>query len=160
MSDFPSTIVLRHRKENLKKCSLRGFEKRKDFRFFIYPLDSLPSLHNYLFLSLDGPVLSLKDQGKGMFLVDGTWRYAKVMSEAVPFLERRSLPHDFKTSYPRKNTNCTDPKRGLASIEALYVAYLILGRNTGGFLDRYYWKNTFLHLNLASIKSIQTCGFG
>ena len=160
MYDFPPTIVLRHRKEKLSKCSLKGLENRKDFRFFVYPRDCLPSLENYFFLSLEGSVLSPRDQSKGIFLIDGTWRYATVMSRTVPFIERRSLPHAFKTVYPRKKTGCTNPKRGLASIEALYIAYLLLGRNIKGFLDHYYWKSAFLQTNFTPIKSIQIIGFG
>ncbi len=160
MYAFPLTIVLRHRKENLKKCSLKGLENRKDFRFFLYPCDSLPPLDNYLSLGLEGSILSKQDQGKGIFLVDGTWRYAKTMSRTLPCIERRSLPHDLRTSYPRKKTGCQDPERGLASIEALYVAYLLLGRDTQALLDHYYWKNAFLQTNRARIKSIQTRSFG
>jgi len=41
----------------------------------------------------------------------------------------------------------TDPTNGLASIEALYVAYHILGRPTEGLLDHYRWANEFLDSN-------------
>ena len=41
----------------------------------------------------------------------------------------------------------TDPDNGLASVEALFAAYRILGRPTDGFLDHYHWAAEFLHLN-------------
>jgi pre-rRNA-processing protein TSR3 len=56
----------------------------------------------------------------------------------------RSLPSHYKTAYPRRQLDCPDPERGLASIEALYAAYSILGRSTDGLLDRYHWKEEFL----------------
>jgi pre-rRNA-processing protein TSR3 len=44
------TIILRHARENLKKCSLKGLEKRSDFRFFTYPKDLLPEMPDYILL--------------------------------------------------------------------------------------------------------------
>ena len=156
---FPPTIVWRHRKENLKKCTLSGLENRKDFLFFVYPKDQLPCLKNYLLLDLKGPVLSRKDRGKGFFLIDATWRYAQVMARRVPLVERRTLPHGFKTSYPRKKTGCIDSERGLASIEALYIASLCLGRNFETLLKDYYWRDSFLETNISQIESAQTVCF-
>jgi len=143
----PPTIILRHRKENLKKCSLRGLEKREDCLFFKYPLETLPNLENYLVLSMDAPVLNLEDQNRGLVLIDGTWNYATKMLRSVSHLERRSLPSHFRTAYPRKQTGCPDPETGLASIEALYISYLILQRDPAGLLDDYFWKNDFLEKN-------------
>ena len=146
-----STIILRHRRENLKKCSLKGLEKRSDLTFCTYPKDSLPSLKDSLILSFDGPLLSPKDRERGLFLIDGTWRYAEKMFHWVeqnhPPLETRSLPQAIRTAYPRKQEDCQDPERGLASVEALYTAYVILGWNPQGLLDHYYWAGAFLEKN-------------
>lgn len=150
MNNFLPTIILRHRKENLKKCSLTGLERRSDLRFFTYPQDALPDLHSYLILAMDGPVLSEKDGGKGLFLIDATWNYSEKMLSWVfstMRLEKRTLPAHFRTAYPRKQTACPDPLRGLASVEALYIAYHLLGRDTDGLLDSYYWKTSFLESN-------------
>lgn len=140
------TIILRHKKENLKKCSLTGLETRDDFLFITYPYEFLPPLNNYLLLMQDAPPLTEKDAHFGIFLVDATWRYAGVMVRMLPPLTARSLP-SFKTAYPRKQTDCPDPETGLASIEALYAAFKITGRNTDGLLDNYYWKEQFLQIN-------------
>jgi pre-rRNA-processing protein TSR3 len=59
----------------------------------------------------------------------------------------RSLPKEFQTAYPRRQNDCPDPKRGLASIEAIFIAYLKMGRKTDGLLDNYYWKESFLTCN-------------
>lgn len=147
MLGFPPTIILRHRRENLKKCSLKGLETRSDCRFFTYPKDQLPNLSSYVLLALDAPVLTEADQNKGIFIIDGTWRYAAQMEgqlERPQLFERRSLPPGFQTAYPRRQEDCPEPNRGLASVEALFIAYSILGRDTTGLLDHYYWGEDFL----------------
>ena len=152
MLQFPPTLILRHRKENLKKCSLRGLETREDFKFFTYPKDFLPPLDNYILLTLGAPPLSEKDSAFGLFLIDATWRYAGIMLNNIPSLImhkclQRSLPADLRTAYPRQQNDCPDPEAGLASIEALYAAFIILGRKTDDLLDNYYWKEQFLQKN-------------
>ena len=150
MQTFPPTIVLRHRRENLKKCSLRGLESREDVRFFSYPRGILPDLSGYIMLALDAPVLTKKDADKGLFILDSTWRYSETMGRfADPnhVLIKRSLPANYRTSYPRRQEDCFDPERGLASIEAIYIAYHILERDTSGLLDLYHWKENFLKTN-------------
>lgn len=145
---FLPTIILRHRKENLKKCSLKGLEERDDMDFYTYPKHQLPSLNMYVLLSMDGPVLSEEDDASGLFLIDGTWKYAHTMYNQLPEKEKikkRSLPKEITTAYPRKQTDCIDPKRGLASVEALFAAYLLLKRNPEGILDNYFWKEEFLN---------------
>jgi pre-rRNA-processing protein TSR3 len=146
MLHFPPTIILRHKRENLKKCSLRGLESRKDMIFLTYPKSLLPDLTGYCVLTLDAPLLSLEDAHLGLFLIDGTWRYAEKMAKSLPPDGRcvcRSLPMHFRTAYPRRQLDCPDPERGLASVEALYLAYSILGRSTEGLLDHYHWKELF-----------------
>ena len=148
MNKFLPTIILRHRKENLKKCSLTGLENRDDLEFYTYPLKTpLPDLSNYVMLDFKGPELSLDDAHLGIFLLDSTWKYEKVMRKAIPDLPKRSLPKNFRTAYPRKQTACDDPDRGLASVEALYLAHKLTGRPTDGLLDHYHWKDDFFTLN-------------
>ena len=142
------TVILRHRKERLNKCSLRGLENREDFHFVSYPEGKLPLLDDYILLKVGAPPLTVEDRNKGLFLLDGTWHLAKKMENSLSqkFIER-SLPMSFKTAYPRCQTACPDPKSGLASIEAIYAAYSILERPLQGLLDGYYWKDQFLALN-------------
>ena len=78
MSSFLPTIILRHRKENLKKCSLRGLEHHPDFLFYTYPIHSLPLLNNYVTLYLTPDTtqeLCKEDAQYGLFLLDSTWHY-------------------------------------------------------------------------------------
>lgn len=155
MQEFPPTVVLRHTRENLKKCSLTGLENRSDFNFYTYPKSQVPQLPNYIMLSFDGPVLTAEDAGKGLFILDGTWRYAEKMflnTPSIHHLEKRSLPIGFKTAYPRRQDDCEDQDRGLSSIEAIYIAYSILGYDTKGLFDRYLWKDLFFTKNSHLIK--------
>lgn len=146
-----SAIIIRHRKENLKKCSLRSLESRSDFLFITYPFLALPPLEGFVMLVMEGaPLLSEKDKDKGILLLDSTWRYLPRMVEAVErtaVVEKRCLPGHYLTAYPRDQKTCVDPARGLASVEALYISYKLMGKNTDGLLDHYYWKDQFIQLN-------------
>lgn len=144
------TILIRHRRENLKKCSLLGLEDHPDLLFFTYPKDPWPDLSSYLLLKVGAPPLSLADRTQGLLLLDGTWRLAAVMERQCPTIEARSLPLHFRTAYPRRQTDCPDKEKGLATVEALYLAYWILGRSTDGLLDHYHWKQEFLSQNLSA----------
>jgi len=146
------TVILRHRRENLKKCSLRSLEGRPGFVFYTYPVDPLPDLTGYLLLKVGAPPLTEKDAGCGIFLIDATWRLAQIMEKQVTQkLEARSLPSGYRTAYPRKQTGCPDPESGLSSIEAIYLAHRILGREDERLMSGYYWKDLFFEIN-----SIQT----
>lgn len=150
MQPFPPTVIIRHRLENLKKCSLRGLEMRSDFIFLTYPYQSLPNLKNYIILTLNAPPLTVEDRSYGLLILDATWRYAVKMLKPLehqPQFLYRSLPSHYRTAYPRRQQDCPDPERGLASIEAIYLSYDLLQRDTNGLLDHYYWKEQFLRVN-------------
>lgn len=148
MQHFLQTIVWRHRKENLKKCSLRGLETRSDFKFYTYP-GLLPDLSDYVVLTMDAPEIGMQDARFGLFIIDATWRYAEVMMRQIDHqkLKLRSIPGHFRTAYPRNQESCLDPERGLASIEAIYLAYRLMGRKDESLLNNYYWKDVFLKKN-------------
>ncbi|MBS0654710.1 MAG: DTW domain-containing protein [Verrucomicrobia bacterium] len=149
------TYIIRHTRENLKKCSLRGLEGRPGLTFFSYPecalgKETLPPLDNVLLLDLSGRPLTREDSGFGLILLDGTWKLAQKMAKnckELHGLSCRSIPAGFQTAYPRCQHDCPDPSQGLASIEALYVAFSILGYPVEGLLDGYYWKEQFLEKN-------------
>ena len=143
------TIIYRHKKEKKKKCSLTCLENKEDFIFYQYP-QKLPLIYeDYILLDLQGPILTKRDCNNGLFIIDGTWNYAKKMQNSLnqKIFHKRSLPTEIRTAYPRKQTGCHDPTRGLASIEALFTAYFILEKNIKGLLDHYYWKDLFLEKN-------------
>jgi len=153
-------IIIRHRKENLKKCSLRPVELSEPERlqFYTYPRDFSKS---EVFFPKNAALLHIKGKEldstmkRPLILLDGTWRYSEVMYTMIPSIQTLptfSLPVDWRTAYPRRQEDCDDPTRGLASIEALYIACLITQRDTNGLLDGYYWKESFLELNKNLIK--------
>ncbi len=143
-----NTVILRHRRENLKKCSLTGLEKHPLLIFHTYPTDCLPDYSSFLLLKVGAPPLTAADGERGLFLIDGTWRLAQIMEKQLPWkLEARSLPAGYRTAYPRKQTECPDPEAGLSSREALFIAHFLLGRPTEKLLDGYYWKEAFLAKN-------------
>lgn len=151
MQSFPPTFILRHRRENLRKCSLSGLEERDDMVFFTYPYSKLPDLKNYCLLVMEGaPELTIDDKNCGIFILDSTWRYLPNMMKTVEgsgIINKRTLPGGFKTAYPRRQEDCSDPTRGLSSIEALFIAYHILGRDTANLLKKYHWKEQFIKSN-------------
>ena len=142
------TIIWRHRRENLNKCSLQPLIGRPDLQFCSYPDQPLPDLSNYLLLKVGAPPLTPADADRGLFLIDATWRLALHMEKQLPIsLEGRSLPPGYRTAYPRKQTHCPDTDAGLSSVEALYLSYLLSGRDPSGLLDHYYWREAFLEKN-------------
>lgn len=153
-------LIYRHRRENLKKCSLRGLESNPNFKFLTYPKDSLPNLDHYILLDISAPPLTITDCYKGLFILDATWRYAATMlnqiQPQIKTMIRRSIPSFISTAYPRRQEDCPNPKTGLASVEALYTACAIMGWTTENLLDHYYWKNEFLEMNKVFFKELKT----
>ena len=146
MDVFPDTVIIRSVKEKSKKCSVLPLKGKPGIILLNYPFKKTLSLPNYIRLSAEGPPLSLADNDKGILLLDGSWRNAGNMERTFASIPPRSLSQ-YKTAYPRTSKHGTDPENGLASIEALYVAYFILNRNPVGLLDHYHWKKEFLELN-------------
>ena len=149
------TIIIRHVRENMNKCSLRGLEAREDFQFYTYPRcalgkEQLGELQGYILLDVEGEPLSTADKDSGLILLDATWRLAEKMQKNIKEIQdlpKRSIPGGFKTAYPRRQDDCPDPEAGLASIEALYIAFLVSGKSIEGLFDGYYWKNQFIEKN-------------
>ncbi len=142
----PVTIIVRHPKENPKKCSVLPLKGRRDLSFVHYPVKSPLPLDGYIRLAADGPALSAADSECGILLLDGSWRWAAAMTRAFENVPARSLL-GYQSAYPRVSKLGTDPDNGLASVEALFLAYHILGRPAEGLLDHYRWAADFLRLN-------------
>jgi pre-rRNA-processing protein TSR3 len=145
-STYPITLIVRHPRENPRKCSVLPLKGRPDLLFLAYPMQQRPALEGYVRLAAEGPPLSAEDADRGLLLLDGSWRWAGEMTQAFRDVPPRSL-QDYRTAYPRVSKQGTDPENGLASVEALYLAYHLLGRPTAGLLDHYRWKEEFLRLN-------------
>jgi pre-rRNA-processing protein TSR3 len=145
---FPPTVVVRSPRENPRKCSILPLRGRPDVVFHTYPVREPPDLSGYVRLAAEGPELSAADAGRGLLLIDASWRRADSISEAFLHVPPRSL-RGWRTAYPRVSKRGTDPENGLASVEALWAAYHVLGRPTAGLLDHYRWAREFLERNAA-----------
>ena len=143
---LPPTIIIRHSKENPRKCSILPLRGRPGIVILGYPVKQMPDLTGYVRLAAEGPELSAADSPCGLLLLDASWRWAGRMTASFSEVPARSL-HGYKTAYPRVAKSGTDPDNGLASIEALYIAYRLLGCSTDGLLDHYHWKEEFLKAN-------------
>lgn len=144
MTPVPTTVI-RHPKERIAKCSLRFLHGRPEMTFLRAKVGFTFDATGFLLLAVDAPPLSAADAGAPLLLLDSTWRW-------LPWLQRcvvgtptaRSIPGDLRTAYPRTSKVFADPARGLASIEALYVARALLGDDDPTLLAGYHWRNEFL----------------
>jgi pre-rRNA-processing protein TSR3 len=143
---YPPTIVVRSPRENPRKCTVIPLKGRADLVFLSFPVAQKPSLESYIRLSAEGEPLSMADLESGILLLDASWRWAERMTASFAEVPARSLC-GYRTAYPRVSKQGTDPDNGLASVEALYLAYKILGRQTDGLLDYYRWADQFLRQN-------------
>ena len=146
MPNHPPTIIVVHRRENRSKCSVEPLRERDEFTFWTYPDDGPESLAGYVRLGIGGPLLSEADRHSGLLVIDGTWRLAERMEKKYAHLPIRSLP-PCQTAYPRVSKVFDDPAAGLATIEAIHLAYHLLGRDTATLLDHYRWRDEFLQKN-------------
>lgn len=142
----PPTVIVRHPKESTRKCSVWPLRQRVDLLWLSYPVAAPPDLTGYVRLAAEGPELSAADGEAGLLLLDGSWRWAVAMTRDFAAVPPRSL-RGWQTAYPRVSKRGDDPDNGLASVEALFAAYHILGRPTAGFLDHYRWAAEFLCRN-------------
>lgn len=144
--DYPPTVVVVHQKERRSKCTVEPLRKRSDMLFYRYPLRQRLQLQNYVRLAMDGPHLSTADRGRGLLILDATWRLVAPMVVDFRDVEPRSLP-PARSAYPRTSKISTDPLGGLATVEAVYLAYVLLGRDPAGLLNDYRWSQEFLRIN-------------
>lgn len=139
------TVVVRHVKERIAKCSLRFLHDRPEMTFYRNKPGFVFDATGYTLLAVDAPPLSPRDADRPLLLLDSTWRWLPQLLACVtgePVL--RSIPGDVKTAYPRTSKVFEDPAAGLASIEALYLARKLLGDDDPSLLEGYHWKDAFL----------------
>lgn len=149
---FPPTILVVHPKERRSKCTVEPLRGRPDFVFWNYPHPDARVPAGYVRLGLGGPELTHADARCGLLLLDGTWRLTAAMERSFSHLPVRSLS-GWHTAYPRVSKLFDDPPQGLATIEALFAAYCILGRDTAGLLDAYRFRDEFLERNARRMQS-------
>ncbi len=143
----PLVLVFRDSHESPQKCSLTPLRGNADVRFVDYPRQGAVAAAGRILLHTDGEVLGPADAGKGLLIVDSSWRrLPKLLRLVTGDPPRRRLP-PLVTAYPRKSKRFEDPSEGLASVEALYAALFLLGHRRPDLLEGYHWKEQFLELN-------------
>jgi len=144
MDTKESITVIRHPKERRSKCSLTPLEGRADIRFLKARAGWEFDITGYTVLALGAPELSVKDAGRPLLLLDSTWRLLPQLEACLKGVGvRRTLPA-VPTAYPRVSKIDQDPHGGLASVEALYLARLMLGERDDSLLQSYYWRDSFI----------------
>ncbi len=139
-----SVTVIRHPREKRSKCSLTPLEGRPDVTF----VRAFPGFRfdasGFTLLELKAPVISRADAGRPLLLLDSTWRLLPRLRNCLTGVSvPRSLPA-VPTAYPRASKIDRDPAGGLASIEALFLAKLLLGERDDALLEAYRWRDGFL----------------
>lgn len=162
------TLILRHPKERLSKCSLEPLRGRADLVYVKATERVVLDVTGFILLAVDAPELSPEDavvaddemdalrkkvtlQGlpytgqRPLLLLDSTWRLLYQLEACLRGTPiRRSLPGGLKTAYPRVSKIVEDPDAGLASVEALYLARKLLGDDDPTLLAHYHWRDAFL----------------
>ncbi len=143
----PDVLILRDPRESTKKCSLTPLRGSSGIVFVDYHHQRRIDAAGRVLLTPDGEPLGAADAGRGLLLIDCSWRRVPTLLRAVDGdpLPRRLPP--LRTAYPRKSALFPDPARGLASLEALYAALALLGRPRPARLEGYRWSPDFLRLN-------------
>jgi pre-rRNA-processing protein TSR3 len=136
--------VIRHPKERRSKCSLTPLEGRGDITFLRARRGWRFEAGGFTILALGAPELSAADAGRPLLLLDCTWRLLPQLEQCLAGeATRRTLPR-VASAYPRFSKIAEDPRGGLSSVEALYVARLCLGERDDTLLDAYHWREAFL----------------
>ena len=147
MPSIPLSIIIRHPKERLSKCSLTPLQNHPNITFYTAKPNFSFDATNHILLAVDAPPLSPQDQPYPLLLLDSTWKLLPDLEKSIhgtPIRRSLPLPPGLTTAYPRVSKIFKDPACGLASIEALYLALRILGHDDPSLLDHYYWKSNFL----------------
>jgi len=154
------TVVIRHPKEKLSKCSLTPLHGRSEIQFFRAKPDFEFDASGFILLEVDAPPLSPNDNHLPLLILDATWRLLpKVRRRVIGTPLPRSIPPGIRTAYPRVGKNYPDPMGGLASVEALFVARALLGDYDPSLLAAYHWRESFLD-GLPNWPAFQPSGLG
>jgi pre-rRNA-processing protein TSR3 len=149
--------------ETANKCTIAPLADRPDFRL-------IPTRGGVELGPLRSPVL-LHPEGAcltawtgtgappdGIAAIDCVWSRVPTLLGRIqgrlPALYK--IPEGFVTAYPRTNKQGADPDRGLATIEAIFLAAALLGRWDPTLLSRYAFCRRFLE---RISRPLQQCGY-
>ena len=140
-------LILRDPRESVKKCSLTPLRGREDVEFWSYDPNTRYDAAGRILLHHEGELLSEADQGKGLFLVDSSWRRLPKLLDRVDGAPVKRIDQHHHLFHHQTGHIFEDPEPGLASIEALYAAVHILHGPRPELLEGYRWAEEFLRLN-------------
>lgn len=142
-------LIFRDPRESKKKCSLTPLRGKDGVVFVNYHPDRRVNADKRILLDPEGEPFTSADAGLPIFLIDCSWRRVRTLGPRVDGqVIRRRLP-ELETAYPRVSRTFEDPSTGLASIEALFVASLLVGFPEIALLAEYRWRDEFLAKNSA-----------
>lgn len=148
----PPIRILRDPRESPHKCSLVPLQGTPGIEFHVYRHDRRVDAAGFVLLSPEGSPLEPADRGRGLFLIDCSWKKVAKLARVIDgaTLARR-LPA-LSTAYPRKSRVFADPSTGVASIEALFAAVFVLHGDDRELLRHYRWADDFLAANQAVLE--------
>ena len=144
-------LILRDPSESSAKCSLTPIRGAAGVRFVSWRPGLVLEVGRRILLDPAGAELEPGDRGLDLLVLDSSWRKLErlrrsLRGELVP----RRLPA-LVTAYPRRSKTFADPAEGLASIEALYAATVLLGAPRADLLAAYRWRDEFLRANASRL---------
>jgi len=139
--------VVRHPRENLKKCSLSHLHGEPSFEFLTASDGFSFDAAGFTLLEMGAPPITEADADRPFLLLDSTWNLLgrirrKVYGNFMP----RSIPPAILSAYPRVSKMHDDPS-GLATVEALYAALRLMGKADVRIIRNYKFAQLFLEIN-------------
>jgi pre-rRNA-processing protein TSR3 len=140
-------LILRDPRESAAKCSLTPLRGFPGVRFVEYHAERRLAAGERVLLHAEGEPLTDADRGRDLLLIDCAWRRVpKLLRTVEGTLHARRLPR-LASAYPRRSKTHPDPEQGLASVEALFAATVLLGAPRAELLAGYRWRAEFLAAN-------------
>ncbi len=157
-------IIVQDYKERVHKCTATPLRDLPGFAFIRVsmpkPREEPLVLKGGIWLDVDAPILERADrkllgQDGRVIVLDASWQRVGPLERRIRIksggsLNRRSLPSVLRTVYPRKSKVYDDPGAGLATVEAIFAATVLLGEPRPEVLEKYYWAQEFLDRNRTS----------
>lgn len=160
-------LVLQDYKENRRKCTVEPLCGTIGVDIVRLPKPRAGAapfeVPHGIVLDVDAPQLSrgdvgLVEDGGSVVALDATWARLEALRRQLRFpaggaCVPRSLPTGVVSAYPRVSKVFDDPPTGLATVEALYVAGLILGEPRPELLIHFRWREEFLARNDETLRA-------
>ena len=108
----PDVLILRDPRESVQKCSLTPLRGREDVEFLKYDPNRRYDAAGRILLHHEGELLSEADAGRGLFLVDSSWRRLPKLLDRVdgePVRVRFAVPITFRLPAEAETVGQAEP---------------------------------------------------